>query len=145
MLAVNLDGAFLIAKVFGSHLAKKPLGGGLLFLSSIYGLLGTDHSIYESSNSPSKRLNNPAAYSASKGGVINLVRYLATYWAEQNVTVNSLSLGGVANGQPETFVDEYSKEMTDALALAPGRALSHSNGLVFSMQRLNGKAFANYL
>ena len=70
MLSVNLDGPFLISKVFGSHMAKSGKGGSIIFLSSIYGFLGTDQSIYESINTSEKRFNNPASYSASKGGVI---------------------------------------------------------------------------
>ena len=73
--------------------------------------MGTDHGIYEPVNSQVRRMNNPAAYSASKGGVINLARYLATYWGENNVRVNTISLGGIRNGQEEGFVDSYSKRV----------------------------------
>ncbi len=111
MISVNLDAAFLIAKVFGSYLAHDRGGGSLVYFSSIYGFLGTDHEIYEAVNSPDKRMNNPAAYSASKGGVINLTRYLATYWGEKNVRVNTISLGGIRNGQEELFVESYSKRV----------------------------------
>jgi NAD(P)-dependent dehydrogenase (short-subunit alcohol dehydrogenase family) len=111
MLSVNLDGAFLIAKVFGSDMAKQGDGGSLIFMSSIYGFLGTDQSIYKSVNTPNKRYNNPASYSASKGGVISLAKYLASYWAEENIRVNVLSLGGIYNDQNEEFTKEYSKRV----------------------------------
>jgi NAD(P)-dependent dehydrogenase (short-subunit alcohol dehydrogenase family) len=36
--------------------------------------------------------------------VLELTRYLATYWAEANVRVNAISPGGVYQGQPDEFV-----------------------------------------
>jgi len=111
MLSVNLDGAFLLSKIFGSSMAKDTLGGNMVFMSSIYGFLGTDQSIYETVNTPKKRHNNPASYSASKGGVISLAKYLATYWAEENVRVNVLSLGGIYNNQDKRFVTKYSERV----------------------------------
>ena len=46
----------------------------------------------------------PVAYSASKSGVMNLTRYLATYWARSNVRVNTVS-AGVFNDQEEEFLN----------------------------------------
>jgi NAD(P)-dependent dehydrogenase (short-subunit alcohol dehydrogenase family) len=51
---------------------------------------------------------NPAAYAASKGGLIQLTRWMATTLAP-NVRVNAISPGGVARGQPQSFVDAYEK------------------------------------
>src|SRR5258708_36165527 len=53
----------------------------------------------------------PIAYSVSKSALYNLTRYLATYWAKSGVRVNTLTLAGVANDQPEEFVAEYVKRM----------------------------------
>jgi NAD(P)-dependent dehydrogenase (short-subunit alcohol dehydrogenase family) len=49
----------------------------------------------------------PVAYSASKSGILNLTRYLAVYWAKQNVRVNSLTIAGVFNNQEQAFLDVY--------------------------------------
>ena len=111
MLSVNLDGPFLISKIFGSEMAQSGNGGSLVFMSSVYGFLGTDHSIYDVVNTPKKRHNNPPSYSASKGGVISLAKYLASGWAKQNVRVNVLSLGGIYNNQDKKFVSEYSNRV----------------------------------
>ena len=73
--------------------------------------LGTDQSIYESINTSEKRFNNPASYSASKGGVISLAKYLASYWGKENIRVNVLSLGGIYNGQEDKFVRNYSAKV----------------------------------
>jgi len=50
---------------------------------------------------------NPAAYGASKGGLIQFTRWLSTTLAPQ-VRANVISPGGVARGQPESFVERYS-------------------------------------
>jgi NAD(P)-dependent dehydrogenase (short-subunit alcohol dehydrogenase family) len=47
------------------------------------------------------------AYSVSKSGVLGLSRYLATYWAEKNVRVNTLTLAGVFNNQDKKFLKNY--------------------------------------
>lgn len=51
-------------------------------------------------------MSNPAAYGASKGGVIQLTRWLATTLAPA-VRVNAVSPGGILRGQPESFVRRY--------------------------------------
>ena len=50
----------------------------------------------------------PAAYSASKGGLVQLTRHLATVLAP-HVRVNALCPGGIWRSQPETFVANYSQ------------------------------------
>ena len=52
----------------------------------------------------------PAAYSAIKGGIIAFSKYLATYYAENNIRVNCLSPGGIYDNQPGSFVEKYSQK-----------------------------------
>ena len=70
-------------------------------IGSIYGMFGPDLSIYEDTE-----LNNPAAYSASKGGLIQLSRWLSTVLAPK-IRVNCISPGGILRNQPEIFVKRY--------------------------------------
>lgn len=106
-LEVNLTGVFLCCQVIGGRMARAG-GGSIINISSIYGLVSPDQRIYENPKRKG-RFIKPAAYGVSKSGLVSLTRYLATYWADRNVRVNSLTLGGVFNNQEEWFVANYSQ------------------------------------
>ena len=82
-------------------LLKKSRGGSIINIASIYGSYGPDYQLYEGTS-----MGNPAAYAASKGGLLQLTRWLATTLAP-NVRVNAISPGGVFRNQPENFVKRY--------------------------------------
>jgi len=107
MIDVNLKGMFLCCQIIGGHMAKTG-GGSIINICSIYGILSPDQRIYEYKEKP---FFKPIAYSVSKSGVLNLTRYLATYWAKRNVRVNTLTLGGVFNNQDEIFLRNYSSKV----------------------------------
>jgi NAD(P)-dependent dehydrogenase (short-subunit alcohol dehydrogenase family) len=52
----------------------------------------------------------PAAYSAIKGGIINLTRYLTSYYGKSGLRINTISPGGIYDNQPEIFVDRYNNK-----------------------------------
>jgi len=51
-------------------------------------------------------MGNPAAYAASKGGLLQLTRWLATVLAP-DIRVNAISPGGIWHNQPESFLEKY--------------------------------------
>jgi NAD(P)-dependent dehydrogenase (short-subunit alcohol dehydrogenase family) len=102
-LDVNLTGSFLVARECGR--AMRAAGGGsLVLVSSIYGVVGPDHRIYE--GQPFKSF---PGYSASKAGVIGLTRWLATWWGEAGIRVNCLTPGGAFNNHNDAFVEAYGR------------------------------------
>lgn len=105
-LEVNLTGAFLACQVFGGAMAEAGRGS-IINVSSIYGVISPDQRIYEYRRTGGDAFFKPAAYSASKSGLLNLTRYLATYWAPRGVRVNTLTLGGVFNDQDPRFLKGY--------------------------------------
>jgi NAD(P)-dependent dehydrogenase (short-subunit alcohol dehydrogenase family) len=117
VLRIELDGLFLVAQKVGK-LMENAGSGSMIFLSSIYGIVGNDQRIYEGSNlsqvylgdnAANKRIYSHPVYPAVKGGVISLTRYLAAYWGHKNIRVNCISPGGIANpGENEEFVSKYS-------------------------------------
>ncbi len=106
VLDVNLKGVFLCCQVFGGAMAKAGRGS-VINISSIYGVVSPDQRIYEFRRADGAEFFKPVAYSASKSGVINLTRYLATYWADKGVRVNTLTFAGVFNNQDPRFLKGY--------------------------------------
>ena len=76
-------------------------GGSVILIASIYGLVGPDLRLYEDT-----LMNNPLGYGVSKGGLLQLMRYLATILAP-DIRVNAISPGGVWRSQAEIFHKRY--------------------------------------
>lgn len=108
IMGVNVDGVFLVAQAVGRQMVAQGTGGSIIQTGSIYGLVGPDFAIYEGSEYQGQPITTPAAYAASKGAVAALTRYLAAYWGDKDIRVNTLVPGGVESGQNETFVGNYS-------------------------------------
>jgi len=118
VVEVNLKGTFLACQIFGAAMADVGRGS-IVNVSSIYGLVAPDQSIYEYRRRRGESFYKPVAYSASKSGVLNLTRYLATYWAHKNVRVNSLTIAGVFNNQEKDFLDAYCDRIPIGRMAAP--------------------------
>jgi NAD(P)-dependent dehydrogenase (short-subunit alcohol dehydrogenase family) len=107
MFDVNLMGSILCCQVFGGHMASHN-GGSIINISSIYGILAPDQRLYTYKEKP---FFKPVGYSVTKSGVLNLTRYLAAYWAEKKVRVNTLTLAGVFNDQDQEFLKRYTAKV----------------------------------
>jgi NAD(P)-dependent dehydrogenase (short-subunit alcohol dehydrogenase family) len=103
VLEVNLVSAFHLAQEFTPYLNKSN-SASIINIASIYGEFGPDWKLYDELN-----MGNPAAYSVSKAGLIQLTKWLATTLAP-NIRVNSISPGGILREQPKKFIDRYSNK-----------------------------------
>lgn len=97
---VNLTAPFILTQAC-TPLLKVSGHGSVINIASTYGLVGPDMRLYEGTP-----VGNPAAYAASKGGLLQLTRWLATVLAP-NVRVNAITPGGVSGSQPEVFQRRY--------------------------------------
>lgn len=106
VMQVNVTGVFLCCQVIGGAMAQGGRGS-IINVGSIYGLVSPDQRLYKHRRRAGSPFFKPAAYSASKSALLNLTRYLATYWAGRNVRVNTLTFGGVFNHQDEELLKAY--------------------------------------
>ncbi|MEK6806053.1 MAG: SDR family oxidoreductase [Pseudomonadota bacterium] len=111
VMAVNIDGMFLVAQRVGQEMIVRGCGGSVIQTSSIYGLVGADPRIYKGSRYLGGPINTPAVYATSKAAVVGLTRHLATHWAVHSIRVNCLVPGGVESGQNREFKKRYSERV----------------------------------
>jgi NAD(P)-dependent dehydrogenase (short-subunit alcohol dehydrogenase family) len=110
VMQVNVKGTLLACQVIGARMADEGRGS-IVNVSSIYGMLSPVQELYDFRRDSGETFFKPIAYSVSKSALYNLTRYLATYWAKSGVRVNTLTLAGVWNGQPQEFLDAYTARM----------------------------------
>lgn len=131
-LEVNLTSFFLLSQALLPDLQASG-HGSIVAVGSIYGAVGVDLRIYGDTG-----MGSPAAYAASKGGLLQTCRWLATVLAPE-VRVNMVSPGGVARGQSDSFVEEYvrrvplrrmavEQDVKSAIAFLAGDAASYVTG-----------------
>jgi len=100
----HLGGYFLCCRAAAEEMKRKK-SGSIINIASIYGIVAPDFSIYEGT-----QMTMPVAYAAIKGGIISLTRYIATYYAKYNIRANTISPGGIFNGQDRSFASSYAKK-----------------------------------
>jgi NAD(P)-dependent dehydrogenase (short-subunit alcohol dehydrogenase family) len=108
VMDVNVKGTLFCCQVVGGAMAGEGRGS-IVNVSSVYGLLSPVQDLYAFRRERGETFVKPVAYSASKSAVLNLTRYLATYWAKSGVRVNTLTLAGVWNEQPQEFLDAFAE------------------------------------
>lgn len=102
VLKVNTMAPFFLAQKLHYLMLNSSLAS-IVNISSIYGLLGPDHSLYEGTT-----MTNPAAYGVSKGGLQQVTMWLSTVLAPK-IRVNTVTSGGIERGQNPVFKDRYEK------------------------------------
>ncbi len=101
----DLGGLFHICQLFIPDMVEQR-GGSIINISSIYGVVSNDPTLYEGTD-----MIQPPTYNFVKAGMINFTRYLACYYGKQGVRANCLSPGGYFNNQPQPFLENYTKRV----------------------------------
>lgn len=103
-LEVNLTSVFHLCQLL-TPMLRKSRGGNIVNIASIYGQWAPDWRLYHGT-----QMSNPAAYAASKGGLIQLTRWLSTTLAP-HIRVNAISPGGIERNQPILFIEKYKRRV----------------------------------
>ena len=103
VMNVNLKGTFLTCQIIGSVMAEQGRGS-IVNMPSTYSVVAPNQRLYDGTS-----LGCPAEYSASKGGIDALSRYLASYWAAKNVRVNMITPHGVWNHHEPQFESNFAR------------------------------------
>ena len=109
VMRVNVKGVMHCCQIIGGKMAEAGRGS-IINISSIYGLVSPDQRLYEYRRRDGATFFKPVAYSVSKSALLNLTRYLATYWAP-HVRVNTLTFAGVFNNQDQEFLKNYNPKV----------------------------------
>jgi NAD(P)-dependent dehydrogenase (short-subunit alcohol dehydrogenase family) len=110
-LSVGLTGAFVCAQVIGRAMAAARRGV-IVNISSEYGMIAPDQRLYRKEGVPDdQQPAKPVSYTVVKAGLHGLTIYLATYWAAAGVRVNTITVGGVENGQSAEFLARASSRI----------------------------------
>jgi len=128
-LEVGLTGTILCCQVFGDLMAKRRRGV-IINVASDLSVIAPNQNLYrveglEEKDQPVK----PFSYSVIKTGLLGLSRYLATYWAQVGVRVNTISPGGVQSNQSDDFIKRISE-------LVPMKRMAHDSDLIGAIQFL---------
>ena len=98
---LNLGGYFLVGQQFAKYFIQQGYGN-IINISSIYGVVAPKFEIYEGT-----RMTMPVEYAVIKSGLLHLTKYMAKYLKGNQVRVNAISLGGIKDAQPESFLQKY--------------------------------------
>lgn len=103
-LSLNLGGYFLTSQCFAKYFKKQGYGN-IINISSIYGVIAPKFEVYEGT-----LMTVPIEYAAIKSGLIHLTKYMAKYFKDMNIKVNTLSPGGIFDNQSKDFLEKYRKQ-----------------------------------
>ena len=105
--------------------AEKQKRGVILNIGSDYGIIAPDQRVYRKDRTPEEeQIIKPVSYSVVKHGLIGLTKYLAAYWGDKGIRVNTLCPASLYNGQDTEFVNKLSQ-------LIPMRRMSRPEEYVF--------------
>ncbi len=103
---MQLSAVAWLSRCVALLMKKKKIKGSIINFGSIYGVQANDFTIYEGT-----QLTSPMGYAMVKAGVINLTRYLASYFGQDQIRANSICPGGIKDNQNKKFIRQYEKKV----------------------------------
>jgi NAD(P)-dependent dehydrogenase (short-subunit alcohol dehydrogenase family) len=103
-VGMNLGGYFLTSQLFAKYFQEQGYGN-IINIASIYGVIAPKFEIYNGTD-----MTVAVEYSVAKSGLIHLTKYMAKYFKNMGIRVNTISPGGILDAQPELFLNEYNNK-----------------------------------
>lgn len=102
---------FILSKLVRDLSVKNNKSASIINIGSMYGIVSSYPEIYNYNDVSSA---SSIAYHTLKGGLINMTKHMAVYWAKDNIRVNCLSPGAF----PKTSVKEtFKKRLEEKIPL----------------------------
>lgn len=98
---LHLGGYFLTSQIFSRFFVEQGFGN-IINISSIYGVIPPRFEVYENTE-----MTMPVEYALIKSALIQLTKYMTKYLKNKNIRINSMSLGGIKDKQPTSFLEKY--------------------------------------
>jgi len=105
-IQMHLSSYALLTRYVGMMMKKNNIHGNIINFGSIYGVVGNDFSLYKDTS-----IKPPMAYSAIKGGILNLTRFMASYFGPSGIRINNICPGGVFDYQDDRFIQNYNNKV----------------------------------
>ena len=102
----HLNSYLWTSRVAALEMKRLHVAGSIVNFGSIYGVQANDFTIYEGTN-----IVSPITYYAIKGGIVNVTRYLASYFGKFGIRVNSVCPGAVQNSNDKRFIKNFTKRV----------------------------------
>jgi len=105
----NLISSCYMARLIAEENLKAKKKCSIVFLSSIYGLVGQDSAIYKKTS-----IRENMTYAIIKGGLINFTKQMASYYSKNGIRINNVCPGGVLDKTKikskkyRNFINNYS-------------------------------------
>ena len=104
-VSMHLGSAFLLLQQCVAYFERTQRPFSFVNISSIYGVVAPNFSVYQDTH-----MTMPVEYAAIKSAIVHLNKYVSAYVGNSDFRVNSVSPGGIMDGQPESFVEAYRKQ-----------------------------------
>ena len=101
---INLTGSFLLSRHTINSMKES---GSIIMFASMYGIVSPKPTLYPEGINP-----NPIEYGAGKAGLIQLTKYLASYFGSKNIRVNAIAPGPFPDVKKN---ENYNQEFLDNL------------------------------
>ena len=124
-LGLHLGGYFIFMQQCAAYAKLKKAPFSLVSMSSIYGVIAPKFAVYEGTN-----MTMPVEYAAIKSGLLHLNKYFANYMKGFEFRANSVSPGGLFDGQDEIFLNKYNSHCAGKVMMHPSDITGSVNFLL---------------